>query len=263
MGMMDYREAMVESVAAAKTAGELLRAGLHGAKKTNAQSQHDIKLELDVRCQELIERRLRRRFPAVAVLGEEGDRRLAGADERWVIDPIDGTVNYAYGIPHACVSIALQVRSGREFETVVGVVHDPFVDECWTAVRGGVARMNGRRIRVSERRRWREAIVAVGFAKSRRSINRTLPLIQQLAHRVLKIRIMGSAALALVYVATGRMDTYLEPGVRLWDIAAGGLILECAGGAFWHEPVDHRLAFRVRAHNGRLANAIRRLRWGP
>jgi myo-inositol-1(or 4)-monophosphatase len=257
-----YRSALVESVAAAKAAGDLLRAGLYGAKKANAQSFHDIKLELDVRCQKLIERRLRRRFPAIAVLGEEGDRRLSGAEQRWVIDPIDGTVNYAYGIPHACVSIALQVRGAQDFETVAGVVHDPFVNECWTALRGGVAYLNGREIQVSNRRRWREAIVTVGFAKSRRSIECMLPLIQQLAHRVRKIRIMGSAALALVYVAAGRMDAYLEPGVRLWDIAAGGLILECAGGTFWHEPVDGPLAYRVRAHNGRLGGVIRRLRWG-
>ena len=158
MGLTEYREALVESVAAAKAAGELLRAGMYGAKRINTQSQHDIKLELDVRSRELIERRLRRRFAGVAVLGEEGDRRLAGADARWVIDPIDGTVNYAFGIPHACVSIALQVRNGREFETVVGVVHDPFVNECWTAVRAGVARLNGRPIRVSERRRWYASI---------------------------------------------------------------------------------------------------------
>lgn len=262
MDEMNYRNALAEGVAAARAAGDLLRRSMYGAKKANRQSLHDIKLELDIRCQELIERRLRRRFPAVAVLGEEGERGLSRADERWVIDPIDGTVNYAYGIPHACVSIALQVRGAWDFETVLGVVHDPFVDECWTAIRGGAARLNGRRIRVSERCRWSESIVTLGFAKSRRSVNRMLPLIQQLAHRVRKLRIMGSAALALVYVATGRMDAYLESGVRLWDIAAGGLILECAGGSFWHEVAEGRLAYRVRAHNGKLSGAIRRLRWG-
>lgn len=260
MNTKEYRLALVEAVAAARAVGALLRHNLHRPKKANSESLHDIKLQLDVRSQELIERRLRRRFPEVAVLGEEGNRGTTGAAERWVIDPIDGTVNYAYGIPHACVSIALQSRGEHDYETVLGVVYDPFVDECWTALRGGPARLNGRVIRVSEHRRWSEAIVTFGFAKSRKSLEAMLPLFHQLVHRVRKIRIMGSAALALAYVAAGRMDAYFEPGVRLWDIAAGGLILECAGGTFGHDPLNGRHAYRVRAHNGHLGRAIQRLR---
>jgi myo-inositol-1(or 4)-monophosphatase len=259
MEKKDYQVALAEAVAAAAAVGTLLRRNLYGVKKANRQSLHDIKLELDVRSQRLIERRLRRRFPEVAVLGEEGNRGTNRAEARWVIDPIDGTVNYAYGIPHACVSIALQARRDRDYETVMGVVYDPFVDECWTALRGGPARLNGRVIRVSDRSRWREAIVTFGFAKNRESLERMLPLLLQLVHRVRKIRILGSAALALTYVATGRLDAYLEPGVRLWDIAAGGLILECAGGAFWHEPLAGKHVYRVRAHNGQLGRAIRGL----
>jgi myo-inositol-1(or 4)-monophosphatase len=260
MDIEDYRVAMAEAVAAAKAVGELLRRNLYATKQANSQSLHDIKLHLDVRSQELIERRLRRRFPAVAVLGEEGNRGTVRAAERWVIDPIDGTVNYAYGIPHACVSIALQSRRNQVYETVLGVVYDPFVDECWTALRGGTARLNGRGIRTSHHSRWGEAIVTLGFAKSRKSLELMLPLLLRLAHRARKIRIMGSAALALVYVASGRMDAYLEPGVRLWDIAAGGLILECAGGEFWHERVEGRQVYRIMAHNGHLGAAIRKLR---
>lgn len=259
MDKRDYRVALVESVAAARAVGVLLRRNLHKPKKANSETLHDIKLQLDVRSQTLIEGRLRQRFPAVAVLGEEGNRGTSHASERWVIDPIDGTVNYAYGIPHACVSIALQSRRDHDYETMLGVVYDPFVDECWTAMRGGQSRLNGRVIRVSDHSRWNEAIVTFGFAKSRKSLDRMLPLFQQLVHRVRKIRIMGSAALALVYVATGRMDAYFEPGVRLWDIAAGGLILECAGGAFDHELLEDRHAYRVMAHNGRMGAAIRRM----
>jgi myo-inositol-1(or 4)-monophosphatase len=260
MDTREYRLALAEAVGAARAVGALLRQNLHRPKKANSASLHDIKLQLDVRSQELIERRLRRRFPGVAVLGEEGNRGATESPERWVIDPIDGTVNYAYGIPHACVSIAMQARRARDYETVLGVVFDPFVDECWTATAGGSARLNGRPIRVSSHRRWSEAIVTFGFAKSRQSLDRMLPLLLQLVHRVRKVRIMGSAALALVYVATGRMDAYFEPGVRLWDIAAGGLILERAGGTFGHEQLDGRHAYRVRAHNGHLGRAIQRLR---
>ena len=128
-------------------------------------------------------------------------------------------------------------RSGGEapFQAVVGVVYDPFCDELWTAIRGRPAHLNGRRVRVSRRRRLEETILTLGFAKHRRSLEAMLPAFSRLVHRVRKIRIMGSAALALTYVASGRMDAYIESGVRLWDIAAGGLILECAGGDFWHD----------------------------
>jgi myo-inositol-1(or 4)-monophosphatase len=257
---LDDRAALAETVAAARAVGVLLRRNLHRPKKANSESLHDIKLELDVRSQTLIESKLRRKYPAIAVLGEEGNRGATEAAERWVIDPIDGTVNYAYGIPHACVSIALQSRRNQDYETVLGVVYDPFVDECWTAIQGGPARLNGRIIRVSDHSRWSEAIVTFGFAKSRKSLDRMLPVFHQLVHRVRKIRIMGSAALALVYVASGRMDAYFEPGVRLWDIAAGGLILESAGGTFGHEPLDGTHGYRVAAHNGHLGRAIRSLR---
>jgi myo-inositol-1(or 4)-monophosphatase len=274
MKRTEQQRALVEAVQAAKAAGAVMRRNLHAPKRTQLVSRHDIKLELDVQCQELIERRLRRCFPDVAVLGEEGVHGDPAASRRWVIDPIDGTVNFTYGIPHACVSIALQSRgdvapsdghgAGEEqwvaAHTVVGVVYDPFAEELWTAVRGRAARLNGRVIRVSDRRRLGEAIASIGFAKDRRSLERMLPVFQRMVHRVRKIRMMGSAALALTYVASGRMDVYIESGIRWWDIAAGGLILESAGGDFWHEPTEGPHTYRLAATNGRLREAIRRLR---
>jgi myo-inositol-1(or 4)-monophosphatase len=205
------------------------------------------------------------------VLGEEGTVGNLGSDHRWVVDPIDGTVNFAYGIPHACVSIALQQRiagepgsppdpTGVDFRNVVGVVYDPFCDELWTATASGPARLNGRKISVSKRTKLREAIVAIGFAKYRWSLSATLPMFDALIHRVRKIRIMGSAALALTYVASGRMDAYLEGGIRLWDIAAGGLILERAGGDFWHRPLPRgEFSYELNANNGPMRKAIQRL----
>jgi myo-inositol-1(or 4)-monophosphatase len=225
--------ALKSSEAAARAAGQRMRAHLRRAKKVNESTPHDIKLELDVRCQKLITRMLATDFPEIPVLGEEGrDEAAEAAAARWVVDPIDGTVNFAYGIPHACVSIALQVRGNNGFETVAGVVHDPFMDETWTATATGPARMNGRKIRVSSRKTLGEAIVSMGFAKSTGSLNLMLPVFGKLVHEVRKIRLMGSAALALTYVADGRFDGYIEAGIRLWDIAAGGLILQRAGGRF-------------------------------
>jgi myo-inositol-1(or 4)-monophosphatase len=255
--LSEQSKALACAVRAARAAGGLMRRNLFAAKKINATSAHDIKLELDVRCQKLIERTLHRAFPRVALLGEEGVAGDPTAPQRWVVDPIDGTVNFSYGVPHACVSIALQTQnSAAEFETVVGVVFDPFCDELWTAIRGQPARLNGKVIHVSNRSTLGEAIVSIGFAKTTTTLNATLPYFNELVRRVRKVRMMGAAALALTYVATGRFDAYIERGIRLWDIAAGGLIIECAGGEFWREPVPGFHKYRMLASNGRLRKKL-------
>ena len=247
-------------VEAARAAGALMRKNLNAEKKANEITSHDIKLELDVRCQKLIEKKLHRAFPEVALLGEEGEAGETDAEFRWVVDPIDGTVNFAHGIPHASVSIALQKRIGgrgsgvetktQDHETLLGVVYDPFQDEMWTAIRGGPARLNGRIIHVSRSRKLNECIVSIGFAKNRSNLEKALPYFLWLSRRVRKIRMLGSAALALTYVATGRFDVYVERGISLWDIAAGALIVECAGGRFWCEPTSGYHKYRMISSNG-------------
>ena len=252
MNKSELRKALAAAVRAAQAAGKLMRQNLRAAKKVNAKTSHDIKLELDVRCQKLIEKILRKTFPKISLLGEEGDSGSVNEPLRWVVDPIDGTVNFAYGIPHACVSIALQARSSKlpEYETVVGVVHDPFTEETWTAIRGEPTKLNGHVARVSSRKELKESIVCVGFAKSRHSLERALPHFIWMARRVRKMRMMGAAALGLAYVASGRFDAYIERGVSLWDVAAGGLLIECAGGKFWTEPVPGTEKIRMVASNG-------------
>lgn len=274
MKLSEQKRALAAAVSAARAAGRLMRRHLNAPKHIHTATHHDIKLELDVRSQKLIERALRRPFPAVPVLGEEGVLGDPDAAARWVVDPIDGTVNFTYGIPHSCVAIALQVRKralnaehstlniqrstqlNEPYETVVGVVYDPFTDELWTAIRGQPARLNGRVIRVSRRQRLREAILALGFAKEGHTLERMLPVFNSMIHRVRKIRVMGVAALALVYVASGRFDVYIEYGIKLWDIAAGGLILESAGGEFWRRAVDGRHTYRIIANNGLLRRRV-------
>lgn len=261
----EQKRALKVADGAAREIGELLRKNLRRTKRVNHAEQHDIKLELDVRCQKLIEKRLRSAFPGIAILGEEETVGDPFRTDRWVVDPIDGTVNFTYGIPHACISIALQRRLELQkpsahpdapFETLLGLVYDPFTDEMFTALRGGPAKLNGKAIRVSDRTRMDEAIVSVGFAKSSASLEKMLPQFNTLVHQVRKIRIMGAAALAMVYVAAGRFDAYVEGGVRLWDIAAGGLILECAGGDFWNEPVGRDHTYRIIANNGKLRKKL-------
>jgi myo-inositol-1(or 4)-monophosphatase len=250
-------QALAAAVDAAHQAGALMKKHLRRAKQVNESHQHDIKLELDVRCQNLITQVLAQAFPSIPVLGEEGiDAASEQAVARWVVDPIDGTVNFAYGIPHAAVSIALQVRTADGFHSEVGVVYDPFMDDLWTAIRGKPARLNGRIAKVSSRARLDESIVSLGFAKSQDSLKAAQADFLELTHRVRKIRIMGSAALALTYVACGRFDAYVEAGVRLWDIAAGGLIVECAGGSFVTQalPGEHR--YGLIASNGLIHDQI-------
>lgn len=260
----ELKRALAAATTAAEAAGALMRSNLRRTKKVNESTQHDIKLELDVRCQRVITRELAKAFPDIVVLGEEGQAASVGqAPTRWVVDPIDGTVNFAYGIPHAAVSIALQVRAAGKkadyadgYDTVVGVVYDPFVGELFSAIRGQAAKVNGRRIRVSPRGRLNEAMVCVGFAKSEVSLALFQAHARNLTHRVRKLRIMGSAALALAYVADGRFDAYVERGIRLWDIAAGGLIIECAGGEFWKEQLPGEHVFGLCASNGRLRRQL-------
>jgi myo-inositol-1(or 4)-monophosphatase len=265
MNLRELRRALTAATDAANAAGALMKTNLRRTKKVNEAHQHDIKLELDVRCQKVITRVLAQAFPEIPVLGEEGqDESVAHAPARWVVDPIDGTVNFAYGIPHAAVSIALQVRAATAkaadypdgYQTVVGVVLDPFVGELFSAIRGQTAKLNGKAIQVSPRRRLDEAMVCVGFAKSLESLERFQQHAQQLTHRVRKLRIMGSAALALAYVADGRFDAYVERGIRLWDVAAGALIIECAGGEFWKEQLPGEHVFGLCATNGRLRRQL-------
>jgi myo-inositol-1(or 4)-monophosphatase len=265
MKLSHQKKALTCAVRAARAAGSLIRANARSIKTIASSTQHDIKLEMDVRCQKLIEAALRKNFPDTAVLGEEGVSGNTSASQRWVIDPIDGTVNFTYGIPHACISIAFQERGDRRrsagfadgYETQIGVVYDPFCDELWTAIAGQPARLNGHKLHVSQRRDLKEAIVSLGFSKTRENIERTLPYFGKLVHRVRKIRIMGSAALALTYVASGRFDAYVESDIRLWDVAAGGLIIECAGGEFWREALLGEHAYRVIASNGLLRRTLR------
>jgi myo-inositol-1(or 4)-monophosphatase len=220
------------AIGAAREAGKLLCENFGRPLKVNAEEAHDIKLELDVRSQDLITHLLLKRFPHHAILGEEGSAANDLSDFEWVIDPIDGTVNYFYGIPHFCVSIALRHKG----EVVVGVIYDPMRDELWHAKRGAMAYLNGKAINVSKRGHISEAVVSVGMSKTMVEVAVSLSIFQDMLTQARKCRMMGSAALDLAYVATGRYDAYIERSVNWWDIAAGVLLVSCAGGALTISP---------------------------
>ncbi len=234
---------------AALEAGKFLRKHFGTELNVNALEKHDIKLALDVETQELITRHLLTAFPDHALYGEEGIAGNSASDFQWIVDPIDGTVNYFYGIPHFCISIAL-----REKETLlVGVIYDPMRDELWAVERGSEATLNGNPIHVSPRTELSEAILSVGFSKTGTTINAGLPMLEKMVHRARKCRLMGSAALDMAYISCGRLDAYIEQGISLWDVAAGMLLVETAGGKIEMYPrPENKDKYSIVASNGLL-----------
>jgi len=254
-------QALKMAEVAARAAGDLMRHFLSKPKKRNEESQHDIKLELDVRCQKTIELELSRFNSYISVLGEEGYSGDISESLRWIVDPIDGTVNFTYGLPHACVSIALQEhnpskRGKDKYETVLGLVYDPFLDEMWTAIKGKPSRMNGKVIRPNWHSKLEETMLAIGFSKSKEALDEMLPAFNHLVYKVRKVRIMGAAALSLAWIANGRLDAFMEKGVRILDFVAGGFILEQAGGDFYHKAIDDEYRYAMVANNGRLRKKL-------
>ena len=241
--------ALSTAIAAAREAGASLREHFGKVAEVNEMLAHDIKLALDVETQELITQRVLAAFPDHAIYGEEGLAGNQASEWQWIIDPIDGTVNYFYGIPHYCISIALR----HEGEMQLGVIYDPQRDELWETLKGGRSLMNGKVISVSARTLLADAVVSVGFSKTKETISAGLALLPKYVQSVRKCRLMGSAALDLAYVAAGRFDAYIEQSVSLWDVAAGKLLVENAGGTFEMTPrTDNPDKISVRAWNGKI-----------
>jgi myo-inositol-1(or 4)-monophosphatase len=220
------REYLTLAESAAHEAGALLRQHYETELKVDALHDHDIKLDLDVRSQELITKHLLDRCPDHAIYGEEGLTGDQSSEFQWIVDPIDGTVNYYYGIPHFCVSIALR-RAG---ELQVGVIYDPMLDETFSVLKGEPATLNGRPIQTSKRAAMSQAVVTIGFSKTKDAMDAGFKRYKAVSYQVRKTRMLGSAALAMAYIACGRLDAYVEEQISLWDIAAGLLLVEAAGG---------------------------------
>ena len=216
------------AIQAAREAGQLLRDNFGSTLDVSDFLAHDIKLDLDVRSQELITRILLEKFPGHAIYGEEGIAGNQESEYQWIVDPIDGTVNYFYGIPHF---LHLRIaHCGTREKIIVGVILDPMRNELWTAQEDGPTTLNGAPCSVSKRTQLSDAMLSVGFSKTKVTIDSGLPLLEKMVYRARKCRLMGSAALDMAYVSCGRLDAYIEQAVSLWDIAAGKIIVEKAGG---------------------------------
>jgi len=188
----------------------------------------DLVTEVDRACEDLVVAGIERERPDDAILAEEGGLRdRPGASHRWVVDPLDGTTNFAHGYPCFCVSIAVE----REGEGLVGVVHNPILGETFHAVRGGGAFLDDAPIRTSRETRLDRSLVATGFAYDRRKSRRdNLAEVAAFLEHARALRRDGSAALDLCAVACGRLDGYWEYKLAPWDVAAGDLIVREAGG---------------------------------
>lgn len=230
----------------ARSAGDFIRRSLEETVVVNERHAHDLKIQMDVDSQKLITRLILERFPSHAILGEEGGEGSGGKGYEWIVDPIDGTVNLAYGIPHFCVSIACRYNG----VLLAGAIMDPIRRECFVGWLKGGAWCNNRPIRVSDRTELGKAVLSVGFSRYRQSLEKCISLYQYYAPLACKVRIMGSAALDMAYIAAGRIDAYIEQDIKLWDIAAGHLLIEEAGGKVELIPHDIPHHYSICAFNG-------------
>ncbi len=214
------------AVAAAEAVGEMLRDGFGQQQDVRFKGEVDIVTKADENAEQAIKEVLQETFPNHGMLAEEGGETQGEGGIRWIVDPLDGTTNYAHGLPLFCTSIALE----RDGEVVLGVVYDPMANEIYTAERGRGATLNGESIGVSDIDEPIRALLATGFPYDRDDMPTALDLFGQFAMHTQSMRRLGSAALDLCYVAAGRLDGYYERGVKAWDIAASALILREAGG---------------------------------
>jgi len=210
-----------------RRAGALILAGRGSAAEdvTTKSTPTDVVTAMDRAAERLIVEALRVARPDDGVLGEEGGETRGSGRVRWLLDPIDGTVNYLYGLPAYAVSLGAEVDGVM----AVGAVYNPVMDELWTAARGGGARMNGRRLAGSAVVALDQALVATGFGYGSARRRAQAAVVAGLLPEVRDIRRFGAASLDLCSAATGRVDAYFERGLEPWDLAAGGLVAREAG----------------------------------
>lgn len=224
------------AVEAALASGAVQKEKFGGILAVDKKLADDIKLEADRLCERAMVSIIRKNFPNHAILAEEsGDS--AGSGYRWYIDPLDGTVNFYHGIPYYCTTLACYRTAGGEErrdlgEPLVGVTYAPPTDELFVGVMGKGTTLNGRPVRVREEENLAEAMILTTFGNNEKNIRFTREVTLDLCLRVRKTRNLGAAAYDLANVAAGRASGFLEHGLNPWDIAAGKVLVEAAGGIF-------------------------------
>jgi myo-inositol-1(or 4)-monophosphatase len=216
------------AIRAARSAGNIIVRSLQHVEhlEVTEKGRNDFVSDVDRLAEQEIINVIRKSYPEHAILAEESGNS-GDSETVWVIDPLDGTKNFLHGFPHYCVSIAVMVKGRIEH----GVVYDPLRDELFSATRGAGAQLNDRRLRVGKRKELTGSLIATGFPfKAHQHIDAYMGMFGSLFPKVADIRRTGSAALDLAYVAAGRLDGYWEIGLQQWDLAAGALLIEEAGG---------------------------------
>jgi myo-inositol-1(or 4)-monophosphatase len=220
---LSYLEKAVEI---AREAGSLLATYFERRVAYELKGEADLVTEADRASEQLVVERLRTYFPSHGIVAEEGGGIDSPSEYCWYVDPLDGTTNFAHGFPVFNVTLGLACAG----EMIAGVVYDPIRQEMFSAERGGGAYLNSRRIHVSAARTLRESLSSTGFPSRKRHHNRNIHYYYQLAMASHGVRRTGSAAIDLAYVAAGRLDFFWEFGLKPWDMAAGIVLVEEAGG---------------------------------
>lgn len=216
---------------AAEKAGEVIKRNSEQLERVrfSEKSKNDYVSEVDLKCEQIIIETIHKAYPNHAILAEESGelKNKNSEDVTWIIDPLDGTKNFIHGFPYYAVSIAVKV--GNKIEH--GVVYDPIHDECFTATKGGGARLNNQRIRVSQQKFLDKSLIGTGFPFKDKSLKEPyLKTFEKVFTTASGVRRAGAAALDLAYVAAGRLDGFWEFALNPWDIAAGILLIKEAGG---------------------------------
>jgi myo-inositol-1(or 4)-monophosphatase len=214
------------AVEIAREAGALLAHYFERRVPFEIKGEFDLVTEADRASEQLVVERLRSHFPSHTIVAEEGGGHESASEYRWYVDPLDGTTNFAHGFPMFNVTLGL-ARAG---EVIAGVVYDPVRQEMFTAERGAGAYLNNRRIHVSGAKKLADSLASTGFPSRKRHHNVNIHFYYQLAMASHGVRRTGSAAIDLAYVAAGRLDFFWEFGLKPWDMAAGTLLVEEAGG---------------------------------
>jgi myo-inositol-1(or 4)-monophosphatase len=214
------------AVEIAREAGALLANYFERRVPFELKGEFDLVTEADRASERLVVERLRTHFPSHTIVAEEGGGHESASEYRWYVDPLDGTTNFAHGFPVFNVTLGL-ARAG---EVIAGVIYDPIRQEMFTAERGAGAYLNNRRIHVSGTKQLSDSLASTGFPSRKRHHNVNIHFYYQLAMASHGVRRTGSAAIDLAYVASGRLDFFWEFGLKPWDMAAGTLLVEEAGG---------------------------------
>ncbi|HEU4707997.1 MAG TPA: inositol monophosphatase family protein, partial [Methylophilaceae bacterium] len=220
---------LTNAVKAARRAGGIInRASLDiGALKVRSKTYNDFVTEVDHAAEAAIIETLKDAYPDHGFLGEESGNDRIDADNVWIIDPLDGTTNFLHGFPQYCISIALMQKG----QLTQAVVYDPNRNDLFTATRGRGAFLNDKRIRVSKRSKLQESIIGTGFPfRDFTHLDAYLAMFKDMVKKTSGVRRPGAAALDLAYVAAGWYDGFFEIGLSKWDVAAGGLLIQEAGG---------------------------------